>query len=971
MSEGEIDAHLVLEAQIINLGEQNEELRKENGRMRAQFEKALKMVSQLDSLTDSNRRLKDDLSSTRLEKDDLIKRIEIVSKAKEELEFTLRNERQAFSESLRSEIQCRENEISKIKLNAKHTTEQLQFELEKANKDREEMEAKLKRMELESQKLVSSARRYFNIDFRSFDSLCEFFDRPPEAIGEKKEKRKLLQKGKPKDSGRLELVALENMKLEDEVSRLTREVKRSEHHHASVVKQLKRSFQIEIEDRDLRDSSKDHKIQALENQVSKLREELKQQQSMSVPVPVAIPQQQSVPVPAAIPQQQSMSVPVVIRQEPEQPVIKYVKNTEEIALLEGRIDELLQELSVWKDKCSALEGQTKKVSNGSNETQQSFDQMKSEYVKLQQVYQSKLDTIKQMNDEKESELMELKKEQQKSSELQEKLTVLQASSEAQARRLKEILAQKEQNAKELKEQESLVEKLQKEVEKQVAITGRLRSERDLHKNERCDVAPAGQERPLSPSVLKSNVFDQTLSEMIDQIAMMDNIESTAKIQNIYKTIHKYFVDKLSECEQSLQLKTENNDILVNRVSQFLSNLVSLLSIKPVSLDDLLTDDGAESILAAVTELKAAQESAKKTSDWLKLFVGHFQKSFKLESTDDCGAMLTQVNDLKGVLDSQAHKLAKRTKQCRELREICRLLEDKISAKARDIESLSQDMESDLGQAQAKAKEYLGVIRSQKRKISSLKSELKEVTGLKTEMESVLRDQQQKFVSNSSRVENELHDKVTDLTEKNNDLQRRCIEADAKISKLKEQLRAQHDTIMQKEAELNSFEKESQERQETLSNDWQSERETTKRNYESAIASLKEQCESHRNDITKISTQLRNAKKDRNVARMKVSQLQSECDRLQHEINLKSEQIERAKKLAESTSKAQLLSIESDWTAKFDEERARHENEKRRLFTFIVDQFRQFFNPQEAITEATLKSVVMKARDTLARLLSSQ
>lgn len=941
MSESEIDTHLVLETQIIHLGEQNEELRKENGRLRTQFEKAMKMVANLDGLTDHNKQLKDDLLAARSEKDDLLKRIEIVSRAKEELDSTLRNERQAFSESLRSEIQSRENEISRVKLMSKQVADKLQFDLEKVVRDRDEIETKLKRIEMESQKLVSSARRYFDIDFRSFDSLCEFFDRPPPSARPETKQKRSRTGNSTKDSRRIEKLQFENLKLEDEIERLAREAHNSETQHLSAMEQLKRSFQIELDDRDMKDADKDRKLANLEKQISNLKQKLSEQEN----------------------KQTQVSTPPI--QVPE-PVIRYVKNTEEIEELEKKNSELTHELELVQEKCKRLENQVAETGNGTT-----FERLQNDYERQIQTSQTELEELRKLNSAKDNEILALKKELQELSELREKMAVMQTTSQAQERRVKEMASQREESMKKLHEQELLLEKLRTDLEKHKAIAERSHADVQVLLKERAEQKENKQEPVFDAEFFKSTVFEPSLLEVIDKIASMENIEPTSKLQNIYKNINQYFTEKLSECEQAHELELERIENVTGALTELLVKLSALLSIKPISLEEFLGPDGSDPLISSISDLKQNYESARKTSDWLTVFVTHFQKSFKLESTTDSLVMLSQVNDLKGVLDTQTRKLTRKTKQCRDMKQRIKALEEKLASKDSQADELSHAMQAKLEDERDKVKEMAATIRVLKRKVKSLKSEIREIQNQKSESEATLRDQQQKLVTSSSRTETELQDRVRDLTEKNNDLQAKYSAAEAKIAHLKDVVQSQQDKIRQQDVEIQSSEREARDRQQSLSSDWQTEREATKRNYESTIESLKEQCNAHRDDIVRINAQLRSVKKDKNAAKMKVAQLVSECDRLQHEIGLKNEQIERAKKLAESASKAQILSIESDWTTKFDEERAKYESEKRRLFTFIVEQFRQFFNPQETINEGTLKAVIMKVRDALGRVSETQ
>jgi hypothetical protein len=78
---------------------------------------------------------------------------------------------------------------------------------------------------------------------------------------------------------------------------------------------------------------------------------------------------------------------------------------------------------------------------------------------------------------------------------------------------------------------------------------------------------------------------------------------------------------------------------------------------------------------------------------------------------------------------------------------------------------------------------------------------------------------------------------------------------------------------------------------------------------------------------------------------------------------------REKKLVEAEARSLVANAESASHTKVDEQKARWEQEKQHLFGFVVDQFRQFFNPQAKVDEESFREVILRAREELVKLLS--
>ena len=111
------------------------------------------------------------------------------------------------------------------------------------------------------------------------------------------------------------------------------------------------------------------------------------------------------------------------------------------------------------------------------------------------------------------------------------------------------------------------------------------------------------------------------------------------------------------------------------------------------------------------------------------------------------------------------------------------------------------------------------------------------------------------------------------------------------------------------------------------------------------------------------------KKDKKLFSYKetIGNLQSENGRLERELNIKIEEMDRTSKLIESTSRNAGLIAEANYTQKLNEIRMNFDAERRRLFSFVATEFRQYFDPRDSIDENSFKNVLSSVSKALNEL----
>jgi chromosome segregation ATPase len=136
--------------------------------------------------------------------------------------------------------------------------------------------------------------------------------------------------------------------------------------------------------------------------------------------------------------------------------------------------------------------------------------------------------------------------------------------------------------------------------------------------------------------------------------------------------------------------------------------------------------------------------------------------------------------------------------------------------------------------------------------------------------------------------------------------------------------------------------------------------------ESVIARLRNDLESWERESQKKGSELRSAEAEMAGLLGRIAELES----IEREYALQVEQLKRERALARAEAKSEIVTAESDFHAKLEEQKTQWQNEKRRVLAFVIDQFRQFFDPQSGIEEDAFQGIVLRAKEEITRLMQS-
>ena len=297
-----MDPQTVLENQMNQLQEENSRLKKEILQLKTQFDQAILLSSEVESLTQKNNKMDELLRKHKTEKSELQHRIDVLSNTNRTLESQLEAERQDNIEARKLSQTSADLQIAKTKNDSKSEIAKLTKQLETVQNERDEIVSKGKTLESDVQRLLASARFHFDTHFNSIKELSAYLDKPTKAAVLPKVIYKTKRQSKPVevDCG----LEQENLTLQGEVARLKREIRLLESNHTSEIDAINRKHQVQQDEQFYTDREKMHKIETLEHEVLKLRERLAESSHRPVEV----------------------HAPVIATEQ----TVKYIRNTEEV-----------------------------------------------------------------------------------------------------------------------------------------------------------------------------------------------------------------------------------------------------------------------------------------------------------------------------------------------------------------------------------------------------------------------------------------------------------------------------------------------------------------------------------------------------------------------------------------------------------------------------------------------------------------
>lgn len=950
------EMQLIAESRGNQLEDINDRLRKENSKLRAQFDEAIRSNSQLVELHQKIQSLSSNLNELKTANDELKNRLSLAIQSNDDLKSKFEDEKLSLQEQRKTEISNFQNEIDKANQKLKATIESHQIIVSEYESCKEKMIVELKTSNDLVSRLIIAAEHFFGLHFKNSDDLVNFLNKPPLKVQETQDKFDIsssitvknqqiakIERQKRKLQAKLDDQKKENEQLKNEIIDIQKDHNQKIQQYLDQIEELKVQIHNKEEDCAIIDLENKHKIEALNAKIVSLTNNSQKVVNSNLPVN---PNSFNLITSTTLTSSTSPAIQSIVN-----PIVTDVHNSEKentkIINLEDNLEdmtntnsELQQKLSEAEDKISILSEKLKGIEIERDELKRSFEKVNTDYNALNLLHQNTI------------------------TEMQTIRIALRSREDPE-----KILAKKAK-IKELKER---IEKLEKSIQnKDSQLNDQMTKYEDkiqICENEKVSLTTENKILKNDITSLEEQILhlkEELGRRKIEQQFTIHNGNNggqfipTSPIRQIKKISKNDNDNKLykKQLKKSLRL----NDQLQKEKESLIVSLSSLISSKKV-----FNPDNFDEIIESISIMK-------KENDSLKTIVNHLVDIFSLSCQYnqqhqlkispcypiiDFSSLISQINELHSKFQKQKETIQKKSSQNNHLQKNLCSMKEKIEC----LENQLQQKQDENLRISSNLTKYEAKIAKMKRKINSQKLQIDNFDKIKDENEITSSIQVDKLINERKKIENSLRDQLNDMSNMLGEYQRQVQALNDEILNLKKTIRNQKASIVELKLKLESSEKVVLEKEEIIKNSLNSENAILNK----TINDLQEQLKNAGNDIEKLTKQLTCAQKKLIQMRSCCQDIKIEKEKLEKEIQTLNEQIEREKQIAEANTKTSILKAQSEFTQKLDEIKGKFEKEKKKYFTYVADQFRQFFNPQEVIDENSFREIISRVRNELSRI----
>lgn len=473
-------------------------------------------------------------------------------------------------------------------------------------------------------------------------------------------------------------------------------------------------------------------------------------------------------------------------------------------------------------------------------------------------------------------------------------------------------------------------------------------------------------------------FDEELCNMISEIASNEGINDTSKLKYVFQTIAKHYKNKMDDLTNENKKELENQTFQTTTTNDFIVSIAKQIGLQDISPDFIKNPMKICEFQQNLSSLINECENLRKSYNYHTNLLNSIAE--KLNATyDEIPNKIDITNEL--LADLQKEKSNSVSKQKMDKQEYKKKLEILNSKNSKINE------QKDLQISKLKAQN------------ARLSSQLKALNNLKKEIQNNTENQFNTTKTESNlNITNDISANTqlnNDNNNNNNDINTICQSQISSYDELSGQINEQNNLIQTKDKEIQRLEDEVnfwkqnmeairalQDKKEAdnqkINDDkdemlmitrkkFQTEKDEIIKQYELVISNIKKQNLELKGIIEKLSTSISNNEskisklKDKNclLGRERdqlASQLSYQKDELQRQLSINSQKLRACQLVNESNSKNQLADLQLQYYT-----------EKRKIITFAIHLFHNYYNSEKKIDEDVYKETLTKANDDLQKL----
>lgn len=713
-------------------------------------------------------------------------------------------------------------------------------------------------------------------------------------------------------------------------------------------------------------------------------------------------------------QHQQQQTEFQIQQKKQQQILA-AKNKEVEDQYISKINELQSKLQNAEKLRDEYNHQSETKEQEKQKLELDFERVKGELSSLQIIYNECQNEIKSLRTALHSSsspqaLSPISAEKEHASNATSRMMKLIDSQKVEIKRLTE------QKEKENFEKNQLQKKL-KELENELADAEKKYQRTQESFDEYC-LEMQRQPKPSAEDFVPSSAFlcaelfgeNKALANSIERIALNSSLQPVSKIRNSFKAIVNYYDNQLESIRSLMKEMNDNNEKVKHSFNKFLIDSSLILNEEPLTLEEFLKTEGilnqninsGASFIQKLTQMKSRNSFLEHRYSYCRELLNRIKENLTNElntttnnnnNNNNKRLMFNNFNDKENqdnnydfiegddileridgfrlALVEQAKHLKQRNKQLKQVLK-------SYSMVKKENEKITKEMSLQLEETQASLDNSVDKIEMQDNLIQKMKKEamqnsqdIENLRSEKVQMETELKKMNENalaVLSNKmSEKEETLKKELSQINKKLNETEAEKNETQRQLDVCKKMLQSEKLNVRKLEDELSKIRNEMNDKEVKSQQRLKDEKKQMKESFERTFDQLRQQCETYRNDVQKMAKSISDSEEMLKKAKIQVSSLQSERNHLYEVLKSNEEANNRQKKLFETSLKAKLMAQDTEYNRKLEDLQGENELNLRKIFSFVADSFRAYFNPCIQIDEKSFRIVIEKVRREMERL----
>lgn len=877
------------------LESKNSSLIKENNVLKAQFENAVSIGSRVEDVKQENDALHARLRLLAQENHQLKLRVELLQKSSAEEENKFKKERELMLQQHVFNEDETKKEVSKLRKKLATELRRASDEIEELSHENEALTTKLKENDVKAQRIFDALSYYLNRRITSYDQLLEIAEELSKTKNTAKQENdniptkdkdyveKLQIKDENKYKKKIKALCEELKKKEAQIQELSvtaenyTKVSKENEANTHELLSLKRKLQETDEDKKLLAEDYEHQIKMLNLKIENLKTEINKRKDQSSMEPVVLTQ------PMTPFHSENSSTRKTI-QEPEDDIL-YTE-------LNARIADLSKNLSTVTQERNNLTEQMNQISNDFDKLRLEANKQHTDYDALAVVHEETLKELASLREALHSRDVKFNKREEKllrkiEDETNSKLQHLQTIADSHKEQAYELQLSAAKQAQQISLLNAQIGELVKQNE--VLKHDLKRTKENLEEQTRkANEKPPIVETDLIPATTWFfNGFDSNLSSKVDKIGKNPNLQTSSKIQAIFKEIAKYYSKRI----QSASSESDQINDAFCKMKQTLSKFIVDLSIaatdSAMTLDDFMKGNG-QVLVDNVFTIRGERDNLERVNKDLTSKLCGIKKAFGKE----CPKAYKEKTDRQiAELEKNLEKFERKYKKYKSNVVTMKANNEKNES---ENKALTEDMKNEISKLKIENDEYSTNTSNLKRQVQNLTNKLRESEHKLEEATNEYNKQVEELIRKGKeerlKVEAEMSDEIKRVTENLMMTSDNFEDSQTQITKLKNVIATQKAALDELVSDRDYQKKVAEIAHNSQEKKFELEKNQLIDSYEAAILELKEQCESLRKDVTKLSVELSKSDKSKKSARAQIAEMMNEKAEL-------LEQLERAKSFA--------------------------------------------------------------------------